>query len=78
MFNVGQEVLYFPTNWVTGALRRESHYYGQPARIVEIKGRLVWLMFEDKTVSYAKISEIKKRVISDGGKEDVYKKDNGC
>ena len=66
MFNVGQEVLYFPTNWVTGALRRESHYYGQPARIVEIKGRLVWLMFEDKTVSYAKITEIKKKVIKDG------------
>ena len=73
MFNVGQEVLYFPTNWVTGALRRESHYYGQPARIVDIKGKLVWLMFEDKTVSYAKITEIKKRVIKDGGTESAIK-----
>lgn len=73
MFNVGQEVLYFPTNWVTGALRRESHYYGQPARIVDIKGKLVWLMFEDKTVSYAKISEIKKRVVKDGGTESAIK-----
>lgn len=76
MFNVGQEVLYFPTNWVTGALRRESHYFGQPARIVEIKGRLVWLMFEDKTVSYAKISEIKKRVVKDGGTPDVCEINN--
>lgn len=75
MFNVGQEVLYFPTNWVTGALRRESHYYGQPARIVDIKGKLVWLMFEDKTVSYAKITEIKKKVVKDGGTQDV-RKDN--
>lgn len=73
MFNVGQEVLYFPTNWVTGALRRESHYYGQPARIVDLKGKLAWLMFEDKTVSYAKISEIKKRVVKDGGTESAIK-----
>lgn len=73
MFNVGQEVLYFPTNWVTGALRRESHYFGQPARIVDIKGKLVWLMFKDKTVSYAKITEIKKKVVKDGRTESAIK-----
>ena len=73
MLKIGDQVVYYPTNWVTGALRRESHYYGQPARIVDIKGKLVWLMFEDKTVSYAKISEIKKRVIKDGGTENIVK-----
>ena len=66
MFTVGDPVYYYPTNWVTGALRRDTHYFGQLARIVDIKGKLVWLMFEDKTVSYAKITEIKKRVIKDG------------
>lgn len=66
MFSIGDQVVYYPTNWVTGALRRDTHYFGQPARIVGIKGRLIWLMFEDKTVSYAKITEIKKKVIKDG------------
>lgn len=73
MLKIGDQVVYYPTNWVTGALRRESHYYEQPARIVDIKGKLVWLMFEDKTVSYAKISEIKKRVVKDGGTESAIK-----
>ena len=73
MLKIGDQVVYYPTNWVTGALRRESHYYGQPARIVDIKGKLVWLMFEDKTVSYAKITEIKKRVVKDGGTESAVK-----
>lgn len=66
MFTVGDPVYYYPTNWVTGALRRETHYFGQPALIVDMKGKLVWLMFEDKTVSYAKITEIKKRTVKDG------------
>ena len=73
MFSVGDPVYYYPTNWVTGALRRETHYFGQPALIVDMKGKLVWLMFEDKTVSYAKISEIKKRVMKDGGTESAIK-----
>ena len=73
MLKIGDQVVYYPTNWVTGALRRDTHYFGQPARIVDIKGKLVWLMFEDKTVSYAKISEIKKRVIKDGGTENIVK-----
>ena len=73
MFQVGQEVYYFPTNWVTGAKRYDSHYYGQPCRITEIRGKLVWLLFEDKSVSYAKISEIKKRVVKDGGTESAIK-----
>ncbi len=73
MLKISDQVVYYPTNWVTGALRRESHYYGQPARIVDIKGKLVWLMFEDKTVSYAKITEIKKRVVKDGGTENIVK-----
>ena len=63
MLKIGDQVVYYPTNWVTGALRRDTHYFGQPARIVDIMGKLVWLMFEDKTVSYAKITEIKKRII---------------
>ena len=70
---IGEQVYYYPTNWVTGALRRESHYYGQPARIVDLKGKLAWLMFEDKTVSYAKITEIKKRVVKDGGTKSATK-----
>lgn len=73
MLKIGDQVVYYPTNWVTGALRRESHYYEQPARIVDLKGKLAWLMFEDKTVSYAKITEIKKRVIKDGGTESAIK-----
>lgn len=73
MLKIGDLVVYYPTNWVTGALRRESHYYEQPARIVDLKGKLAWLMFEDKTVSYAKISEIKKRVVKDGGTENIVK-----
>ena len=73
MLKVGEQVYYYPTNWVTGALRRESHYYGQPARIVDLKGKLAWLMFEDKTVSYAKITEIKKKVVKDGGTESAIK-----
>ena len=73
MLKIGDQVVYYPTNWVTGVLRRESHYYGQPARIVDLKGKLAWLMFEDKTVSYAKISEIKKRVVKDGGTESAIK-----
>ena len=73
MLKIGDQVVYYPTNWVTGALRRESHYDGQPARIVDLKGKLAWLMFEDKTVSYAKITEIKKRVVKDGGTESAIK-----
>ena len=73
MLKIGDPVYYYPTNWVTGALRRDNHYFGQLARIVDIKGKLVWLMFEDKTVSYAKISEIKKRVVKDGGTESAIK-----
>lgn len=73
MLKIGDQVIYYPTNWVTGALRRDTHYFGQPARIVDLKGKLAWLMFEDKTVSYAKISEIKKRVVKDGGTESAIK-----
>ena len=73
MLKIGDQVVYYPTNWVTGALRRETHYFGQPALIVDMKGKLVWLMFEDKMVSYAKISEIKKRVMKDGGTESAIK-----
>ena len=73
MLKIGDQVAYYPTNWVTGALRRDTHYFGQPARIVDLKGKLAWLMFEDKTVSYAKITEIKKRVVKDGGTESAIK-----
>lgn len=66
MFSIGDYVYYYPRSWVTNELRTDNPYYGQKCQITDIHGKLVWLLFADKSVGYAKFAEIKKKVTKDG------------
>lgn len=66
MIKIGGQAYYYPTSWVTGEPKKDNLYYGQKCQVVEMRGKLVWVLFADKSVSYVKRTELQSKEKKEG------------